>query len=170
MLYSLKALTRVLDRSLEALRIVGHEVCDNPMRAGHRLFTRYFLEGIKTWEPLVAAFDRQDHTVRSPMVFPPPRDRVPPRSTCQDPPSSGERVRDDGTQPSETDADWRRRDPDSTLRSLLHGPLRCICDGTQQGRAQLAPGLAFLYRCTWCADATAMVRKCTGCDTAWYVA
>ncbi|TFK80048.1 hypothetical protein K466DRAFT_656722, partial [Polyporus arcularius HHB13444] len=148
--------------------MVDHEVCDNRMRAGHRTFARYFPEGLKKWRLLVAEFYHQDHTLRNTIDFPPERDRTATQATSQKSGSSGETVRDDGVQGSEleTHAGWWRRPSPITLHSLLRGPLRRCCDGSQQGRVQPGPGLASLYRCTWCAKATAMVRKCTGCDTA----
>ncbi|TFK93205.1 hypothetical protein K466DRAFT_145209 [Polyporus arcularius HHB13444] len=153
----IRTLTNALETSIRLLQASGYPNWDNRIRTDHRLYTRHFPQGFKKWKRVLTEFDRQDHAIRATMNFPPTRDCTC-RSAPQDPGSSCTH------RATEVGADWWKQSP-TTIYSLLRGPLRCCCN---RPRVQFGPDLVLLYRCTWCADATALVRKCTGCENAWY--
>ncbi|RDX49798.1 hypothetical protein OH76DRAFT_512529 [Lentinus brumalis] len=139
----------------------GSEFVEGQMRAGYKALVHHFAQGYNKWAALVERFDELDERHRAFKRDPPP-DATP---------DAGHSVA--GTDPDRGGEDafarWWEPHNETTLASLLRGPLRCTCLSSEdQCCVQLGPGLAMLYACSWCSCRTAMVRKCSRCQDAWY--
>lgn len=126
---------------------------------GHKLLARHYLNGMKASASFVERFDRLDamHSRSSSQA-----------ANVQRTPGGHMH----GTTESEAPrkyVDWWK-DVDITLESIvLRGPLRCACRNSDDGRVDMGPGMVTLYRCSWCAKTSALLRKCARCQNAWYV-
>ncbi len=132
------------------------------MRAGYKALVHHFSQGYNKWAALVERFDELDERHRAFKRDPPP-DATP---------DAGHSVAgvDSDRGGEDAFARWWEPHNETTLASLLRGPLRCTCLSSEdQCCVQLGPGLAMLYACSWCSCRTAMVRKCSRCQDAWYV-
>ncbi|RPD56918.1 hypothetical protein L226DRAFT_615299 [Lentinus tigrinus ALCF2SS1-7] len=162
-LASIQPILRVLDRSLAALKELGIEVGDNPIRAGNRLFVQHYPRGLEKWGDFLTNFHEQDHMIRASIKYPQKSDRVL-ENTEGDNPGEGQ------MEPGNSDSTvWWGNAAATSIHALLHGPLRCCCRASESnGRVQLGPGLVALLQCTWCGDTTALIKRCRGCKQAWY--
>ncbi|TFK93231.1 hypothetical protein K466DRAFT_658683, partial [Polyporus arcularius HHB13444] len=69
-------------------------------------------------------------------------------------------------------ADWLEGIAGSTVGLLVtRGPLQCTCGsggGNPRVEIDTVKSSVALYRCSWCSQTTALVRRCGGCENAWY--
>ncbi len=167
----------IIKSSTRARENLGYEVVDPPARIGHKALAHHFARGYSKWAPLIERFDLADEEHRA-FIFGDPSSEADASERRQSDSSlSGDDSDQDDEHKWDHDAQkyseeyalwWEQRN-EPTLASHLRGPLRCSCLSSADGGVQLGPGVALLYACSWCSCRTAMVRKCSRCEDAWWV-
>ncbi|TFK93206.1 hypothetical protein K466DRAFT_145215 [Polyporus arcularius HHB13444] len=175
-LEKIQMLRDIIKSSTRARENLGYEVVDPPARIGHKALAHHFARGYSKWAPLIERFDLADEEHRA-FIFGDPSSEADASERRQSDSSlSGDDSDQDDEHKWDQDAQkyseeyalwWEQRN-EPTLASHLRGPLRCSCLSSADGCVQLGPGVALLYACSWCSCRTAMVRKCSRCEDAWY--
>ncbi|KAI0697304.1 hypothetical protein C8T65DRAFT_26177 [Cerioporus squamosus] len=146
------------------LEKLGYGVVERPTGAGSKALVHHFSQGYSKWVTLVERFDQLDEPRQRSFV----RDPLPSDATADSDASQNLSIAGKDLDRGDAYASWWEPHNKTTLASLLRGPLRCSCASSEDHCVQLGPGLAMLYACSWCSCRTAMVRKCSRCQNAWY--
>ncbi|RDX49807.1 hypothetical protein OH76DRAFT_1556239 [Lentinus brumalis] len=155
-----KLTTHILESS-------GYKITEGSMRAGRRDLVHHFSRGYNKWAKFVELFDEIDEENRA---F---REESDSDGSADSVHSREDVPRAEGGDShrsnDEAYARWWEPENEPTLASLLRGPLRCSCHGSEDGPRALYPGLAVLRACSSCSRRTAMVRRtCSRCKDTWY--
>ncbi|RDX49840.1 hypothetical protein OH76DRAFT_1403392 [Lentinus brumalis] len=155
-----------IDESTRTLESAGFKVSEGSIREGRKALLHHFSQGYDKWAAFVERFDQIDEENRAFGIHERPGTTAKARAWF--PRHWGRADGEEDEQDGDEYAQWWTPENTPTLKSLLGGPLRCSCHSSEDGCVQLAPGLAMLYACSWCSTRTVIVRRCSGCEDAWY--
>ncbi|KAI0697308.1 hypothetical protein C8T65DRAFT_26271 [Cerioporus squamosus] len=156
---SIQPLVERIKLSTCTMESSGFKVVEGSIRAGRKALLHHFSRGFDKWAAFVERFDKVDEQNRAFRIANHPGTTA--KWSLAFPYELGHAAEKEY-------ARWWKPNNEPTLASLLRGPLRCSCHSGEDGCMQLGPGLAMLYACCWCSCRSAVVRKCSGCQSAWY--
>lgn len=146
-------LLKRLERSHAELKRIEYPIEETHTTKGHKALAQHFRTGIKKLSGFVTALDALNRTRTA---------HIPESAACWSP--------SDETSPRW--ADWLEGIAGSTIGLLVtRGPLQCTCGsggGNPRVEIDTVKSSVALYRCSWCSQTTALVRRCGGCENAWY--
>ncbi|KAI0748702.1 hypothetical protein C8Q80DRAFT_1173197 [Daedaleopsis nitida] len=140
---------QTIKRTAHLLKELGYEIEEHSVTAEWELLLRHSREGMETWGGLIAEMNQREARRRAYLGIP-----------------GSDRCTEDMVENVIANGRWRTH-CESGLRDFSHNPVKCGCGGDYPSSVLPAPGPG-LYKCSYCAKRSALVKVCGRCRNAWY--